>query len=97
MYAGRQRAGVSLAHLRDINFQTSSGALTGKGGDVALAYQFLAGMRAYMNKNVYLFGEYKYFGSAYDWKSETSSGASGPTTSLTFRTHIVALGLGVTF
>ncbi len=90
-------AGASLAHLRDITLQTSSGALTGKAGDVAFAYQFLAGMRAYMNKNVYLFSEYKYFGSAYDWKSESSSGVSGPTTSLTFRTHIVALGLGITF
>ena len=90
-------AGASLAHLRDINFQTNSGALTGKAGDVAFAYQFLAGMRAYVNKKVYVFGEYKYFGSAYDWKSESSSGVSGPTTSLTFRTHIVALGLGVTF
>lgn len=90
-------AGASLAHLRDINFQTNSGALTGKAGDVAFAYQLLAGMRAYVNKKVYVFGEYKYFGSAYDWKSESSSGVSGPTTSLTFRTHIVALGLGVTF
>lgn len=90
-------AGASLAHLRDINLQTSSGSLTGKAGDVSFAYQVLAGMRAYVNKKVYVFGEYKYFGSAYDWKSETSSGVSGPTTSLTMQTHIVAIGLGVTF
>ncbi|MBL8044298.1 MAG: outer membrane beta-barrel protein [Nitrospira sp.] len=90
-------AGASLANLRDITLQTSSGTMTGKAGDVAFAYQFLAGMRTYVNKNVYLFGEYKYFGSTYDWKSESSSGVSGPTTSLTFRTHIVALGLGLTF
>lgn len=90
-------AGASLAHLRDINFHTSTGSFSGKAGDVAFAYQFLAGMRAHLNKKVYLFGEYKYFGSAYDWKSESSSGVSGPITSLTFRTHIVALGLGVTF
>ena len=89
--------GVSFAQLRDINFQTSSGSMTGKGGDAAFAYQFLAGARAYVQKKVFLFGEYKYFGSSYDWKSESSSGVSGPTTSLTFRTHIVAVGLGVTF
>lgn len=90
-------AGASLASLRDINFQTNSGSFSGKAGDVAFAYQFLAGTRAYVQKKVFLFGEYKYFGSSYDWKSESSSGVSGPTTSLTFRTHIVALGLGVTF
>ncbi|MBS0169768.1 MAG: outer membrane beta-barrel protein [Nitrospira sp.] len=90
-------AGVSLANLRDINFHTSSGSLSGKASDAAFAYQFLAGARAYVQKKVFLFGEYKYFGSSYDWKSEVSFGASGPTTSLTFRTHIVAVGLGVTF
>lgn len=89
--------GVSIAQLRDINFQTSSGTMTGKGSDVAFAYQFLAGARVYVQKKVFLFGEYKYFGSSYDWKSETASGGAGPASSLTFRTHIVALGLGVTF
>lgn len=89
--------GVSIAQVRDINFQTSPGTMTGKGSDVAFGYQFLAGARAYVHKKVFLFGEYKYFGSSYDWKSESSSGVSGPTTSLTFRTHIVALGLGVAF
>ena len=83
--------GVSVAQLRDINFQTSSGAMTGKGSDVAFAYQFLAGLLAYVNKKVYLFGEYKYFGSSYNWKSETASGSAGPTTSLTFHTHLVSL------
>ena len=89
--------GVSVAQLRDINFQTRSGAMTGKGSDVAFAYQFLAGVRAYVQKNVFLFGEYKYFGSSYDWKSETASGSAGPTTSLTFRTHLAVVGLGVSF
>ena len=89
--------GVSVAQLRDINFHTRSGAMTGKASDVAFAYQFLAGVRAYVQKKVYLFGEYKYFGSSYDWKSETSSGSSGPTTSLTFHTHLVVAGLGVSF
>ncbi len=90
-------AGVSYAQLRDLNLQTNVASLSGKGSDAAFAYQFLAGARAYMNKQLYLFGEYKYFGSAYDWKSESSSGGSGPTTSLTFRTHIVAAGFGITF
>ena len=83
--------GVSVAQLRDINFQASSGAMTGKGSDVAFAYQFLAGLLAYVNKKVYLFGEYKYFGSSYNWKSEAASGSAGPTTSLTFHTHLVSL------
>lgn len=90
-------AGVSYAQLRDFNLQTNFAAVSGKAGDAAFAYQFLAGARAYVNKHLYLFGEYKYFGSAYDWKSESPSGGSGPTTSLTFRTHIVAAGFGVTF
>ena len=89
--------GVSIAQLRDINFRTNSGAMTGKGSDAAFAYQFLAGVRAYVQKKVYLFGEYKYFGSSYDWKSEYASGSSGPTTSLTFHTHLVAVGLGLSF
>jgi hypothetical protein len=46
-------------------------------------------MRAYVNKKVYLFGEYKYFGSTYKWESEISGGGSGPDTSLNFRTHIL--------
>jgi len=90
-------AGVSYAQLRDLNLQTNGTALSGKGSDAAFAYQFLAGARVYANKQLYVFSEYKYFGSSYDWKSESSSGGSGPTTSLTFRTHIVAVGVGVTF
>lgn len=89
--------GVSVAQLRDINFQTRSGAMTGKGSDVPFAYQFLAGVRAYVQKKVFLFGEYKYFGSSYDWKSETASRGAGPTTSLTFHTHLAIAGLGVSF
>ena len=34
------------------NLQTSSGQCPEKPGDVAFAYQFLAGMRTYVNKNV---------------------------------------------
>ena len=54
-------------------------------------------MRAYVSKQVYLFGEYTYFGSTYKWESEASGGGAGPDTSLNFRTHIVAAGLGVSF
>lgn len=89
--------GVSLAQLRDLNFRTNSGVGAGKAGDIAFAYQFLAGVRAYVQKKVFLFGEYKYFGSSYDWKSETASGGAGPTTSLTFQTHLAIAGLGVSF
>jgi opacity protein-like surface antigen len=89
--------GVSFASLRDLNLQSSTGTSTGKASDAFFAYQFLAGMRAYVSKQVYLFGEYKYFGSTYKWESEVSGGGAGPDTSLNFRTHIVAGGLGVSF
>jgi opacity protein-like surface antigen len=89
--------GLSAAVLSDINLRSSTSTLTGDTGDASLAYQFLAGMRAYVHKNVYLFGEYKYFGSTYKWDSEFPGGGAGPDTSLNFRTHIVAGGVGVSF
>jgi opacity protein-like surface antigen len=89
--------GVSVAQIRDMNLQGRFGTLTDKAGDAAFAYQFLAGMRAYVQRKIFLFGEYKYFGSSYDWKSENSSGGSGPTTSLNFRSHLAVAGLGVSF
>ena len=89
--------GISFATLSDLNLQSSTGTSTGKAGTAAFAYQFLAGMRAYVGKKVYLFGEYKYFGSTYKWESEISGGGTGPDTSLNFRTHIVAAGFGVSF
>lgn len=45
-------AGVSYAQLRDLNLQTNFASLSGKGSDAAFAYQFLAGARAYMNKQL---------------------------------------------
>jgi opacity protein-like surface antigen len=89
--------GVSIAQIRDMNLQGRFGTLTDKAGDAAFAYQFLAGMRAYVQKDIFLFGEYKYFGSSYEWKSENSSGGAGPTTSLNFRSHLVVAGLGLSF
>jgi opacity protein-like surface antigen len=89
--------GVSYAKLGDLNLQSSTGTSTGEARDAFFAYQFLAGARAYVHKNVYLFGEYKYFGSTYNWESEVSGGGAGPDTSLNFRTHIVAGGVGISF
>jgi opacity protein-like surface antigen len=89
--------GISYARLSDLNLRSSTGTTTGDASDRFFAYQFLAGMRAYVHKNVYLFGEYKYFGSTYKWDSEISGGGAGPDTSLNFRTHIVAGGIGVSF
>ena len=89
--------GLSVAALRDLNLRSSTSTMTGDAGDASLGYQFLAGMRAYVHKNVYLFGEYKYFGSTYKWDSEFPGGGTGPDTSLNFRTHIVAGGVGVSF
>jgi hypothetical protein len=41
-------------------------------------------------ENVFMFGEYKYFASRYQW-----GGNLDP--SLDFRTHIVAIGVGLAF
>jgi outer membrane protein W len=89
--------GLSVAALRDLNLRSSTSTMTGDAGDVSFGYQFLAGLRAYLHKDTFLFWEYKYFGSTYKWGSESSGGSGGPDTVLNFRTHIVAAGVGVSF
>jgi opacity protein-like surface antigen len=86
--------GVSLGYLDATSIQSGLVEIRGKSDDVTLAFQLIGGLRAYVSDKVYLFGEYKYFGTKYSWPSE---GAGDPETSLSFRAHIVAAGFGVSF
>jgi len=88
--------GVSNSDLRDANIQVASSQLTGRGSDVAGAFQFFGGVRAYVTKMIFLFGEYKYFAANYTWESEGIS-TSGPSVNLDFRTQIVSGGIGISF
>ena len=88
--------GVSAGQLRDANIQVAGSQLTGKASDGAGAFQFLGGVRAYVTKKIFLFGEYKRFGANYTWESEGISTGS-PSVKLDFRTQIVSGGIGISF
>ena len=88
-YAG-VGAGWSSSYLVDTQITKGTMTQTGTLRDTSLALQYVAGLRAYMTESLFVFGEYKYFASRYQW-----SGGLEP--SLDFRTHIVALGVGLTF
>lgn len=62
--------GQSAGRLRDVNIQVGSTQLIGKATSETIAYRFLGGIRAYVTKKVFLFGEYKYFAANYTWRSE---------------------------
>ena len=88
-YAG-VGAGWSSSYLVDTQITKGTMTQTGTLRDTSLALQYVAGLRAYMTESLFVFGEYKYFASRYQW-----SGGLEP--SLDFRTQIVALGVGLTF
>jgi opacity protein-like surface antigen len=83
-------AGWSSSYL--VNADLTKGAVTQTGTlrDTSLAFQYFAGVRMLVTEQVFVFGEYKYFASRYQW-----SGSLEP--SLDFRTHIVAIGVGLSF
>ena len=96
-YPGRQfkpyagiGAGWSSSYLVDA--QLTKGPVTQSGTlrDTSPAFQYFAGLRTHVTEGVFVFGEYKYFASRYQW-----SGSLEP--SLDFRTHIVAIGVGLAF
>lgn len=90
--------GVGLSHgvLSDANIQVRSNQLTGSAVSMNFGYQFLGGVRAYVTRKVFLFGEYKYFAVNYNWQSgERDSG--NPSVNLKFQTQIVSGGVGITF
>jgi opacity protein-like surface antigen len=82
--------GWSSSYLLDAQLTKGAVTQTGTARDTSAAYQYLAGLRAQVSERVFLFGEYKYFASRYHW-----GGSLEP--SLDFRTHIVAVGVGLSF
>ncbi len=86
--------GVSLGFIDANAIQAGGVGVSGKSGQSSLAFQLLGGLRAYVSDKVFLFGEYKYFGTKYKWESE---GAGNPELSLSIRAHIVAAGFGFSF
>lgn len=83
-------AGWSSSYLVDAQFTKGAVSQSGTLRDTALAFQYFAGLRAHVTETVFLFGEYKYFASRYQW-----SGSLDP--SLDLRTHIIAVGIGLAF
>jgi opacity protein-like surface antigen len=88
--------GVSAGQLSDANIQVGGSQLTGKAGDGAFAYQFLGGVRAYVTKKIFLFGEYKYFAANYKWESQGIN-TGNPVVKYDFRTQIISGGIGISF
>jgi hypothetical protein len=86
--------GSSTGILYNANIQSGNVGLSGTSGDLAFAYQFLGGVRAFVTKTLFLFGEYKYFVTNYSWGSE---GASTQRVKLDFQTHIVPGSIGWSF
>lgn len=87
-------AGSSSGILYDANVQSRNAGLSGTSMDLAFAYQFLGGVRAFVNQRMFLFSEYKYFVTEYSWRS---AGAGNPKVKLDFQTHIVSGGVGWSF
>ena len=83
-------AGWSSSYMIDTHMTKGTTTQTGTLLDTSLALQSVAGVRTYVTEQVFVFGEYKYFATRYHW-----SGSLDP--SLDLRTHIVALGIGLTF
>jgi opacity protein-like surface antigen len=86
--------GSSTGILYNANIQSGNVGLSGTSGDLAFAYQFLGGVRTFVTKNLFLFGEYKYFVTNYSWGSES---AGTQRVKLDFQTHIVSGGIGWSF
>lgn len=86
--------GSSTGILYNANIQSGNVGLSGTSGDLAFAYQFLGGVRAFVTKQLFLFGEYKYFVTNYSWDSE---GAGNQRVKLDFQTHIMSGGIGWSF
>ncbi len=86
--------GTSTGILYNVNITSGNVGLTGSSGDFAFAYQFLGGVRTFVTKKLFLFGEYKYFVTKYGWDSE---GAGNSKVKLDFQTHIISGGVGWLF
>lgn len=83
-------AGWSSSLLVGTDLMKGTTTQGGIARDMSFAYQYFTGLRVNLTERVFAFGEYKFFGSRFNW-----SGSLQP--SLDFRTHIVALGAGLSF
>ena len=86
--------GSSTGFLYNVNIQSGNTGLSGNSGDWTFAYQFLGGVRTFITKKFFLFGEYKYYVAKYGWDSE---GAGNTKVKLDFQAHLVSGGLGWSF
>ena len=82
--------GWSSSFLLDAQLMKGAVTQTGTLRDTSVAFQYFAGLRAHVTESVFVFGEYKYFASRYQW-----GGSLEP--SLDLRTNIVAIGVGLSF
>ena len=83
-------AGWSSSFLVDTQITKGGITQSGTARDTSFASQYFGGLRINLPQRVFLFGEYKYFVSRFNW-----NGSLQP--SLDFRTNIVAIGAGLTF
>ena len=83
-------AGWSSSFLVDTQITKGGITQSGTARDTSFASQYFGGLRINLPQRVFLFGEYKYFVSRFNW-----NGTLQP--SLDFRTNIVAIGAGLTF
>lgn len=83
-------AGWSSSLLVVSDLMKGTTTQSGIARDMSFAYQYFTGVRVNLTERVFAFGEYKFFGSRFNW-----SGSLQP--SLDFRAHIVALGAGLSF
>jgi len=86
--------GSSTGILYNANIQSGNVGLSGISGDLAFAYQFLGGVRAFVTKQLFLFGEYKYFVTKYSWDS---GDAGSQRVKFDFQSQIVSGGIGWSF
>jgi opacity protein-like surface antigen len=83
-------AGWSSSFLVDTQITKGGITQSGTARDTSFASQYFGGLRINLTQGVFLFGEYKYFVTRFNW-----NGSLQP--SLDFRTNIVAIGAGLTF
>jgi len=83
-------AGWSSSFLIDARLTKGAVKQSGTLRDTSAAFQYVAGVRAHLTESLFMFGEYKYFASRYQW-----GGTLDP--SLNLRTQIVAIGVGLSF
>ena len=87
-------AGSSMGFLYETSIQGGGTALSGSSGSLAFAYQFLGGLKTFVTKRLFLFGEYKYFVTKYSWDAD---GAGDSKVKLDLQTHLISGGVGWSF